>query len=212
MSSVAVWGHKVNYFHALFSASQTMGYTSPHPILPTHSHPSHLLAWLSSSTHANFYLIVVPPLMLATEGQHTIPPTYFLMKLSIITPKTQHPTMAQPNPQWAPPSPSSSPPCPTVFGWLLCPFVWPMATQGLNVIFPCFFLNENKLHHLITPIRTPSECWLIVWSLIDWQPPSKAKAQPISLTIFWYGFCWRPKQGNQLWSVQTRWQMPCIGL
>ena len=77
MSSVAVWGHKVNYFHALFSASQTMGYTSPHPILPTHSHPSHLLAWLSSSTHANFYLIVVPPLMLATEGQHTIPPPYF---------------------------------------------------------------------------------------------------------------------------------------
>jgi hypothetical protein len=48
-----------------------------------------------------------------------------------------------------------------------------------------FFLNENKLHHLIAPICTLSECWLIVWSLIDWQPPtSKTKAQPISLHIF----------------------------
>lgn len=110
-------------------------------IAPSHlSHvlpPSHLLAGVSSSlipsSQLSFDCWVVLS-MVSTEGHSSIPPPYFLMRISVVAPKSQQPIMVRPIP------------------WVGALLYGPIGSHGAMIWWRRWPAHGERGHHCLAPV------------------------------------------------------------
>jgi hypothetical protein len=87
--------------------------------------------------------------MVSTEGHSSIPPPYFLMRISVVAPKSQQPIMVRPIP------------------WVGALLYGPLGSHGAMIWWRRWPAHGERGHHLLVPgsFHCFNYCWCCGWWL-----------------------------------------------